>query len=228
MCGQQKVCVGWFYVPIFFLLILRTYRKSHLIYKFLWKCDICYIGCTIPRSKLRINQHIPLAVHTNNFNYSAVSSNQNSTSAIAQHLLDNPMYSTAYNLRVFCILKNWTNELHLSVFKALLITKFWLVLCKQNKFYKLLLFNTTVLNSTTPNRVCEENKIICTNSFGLQWYFFLFSFLPSPPQGFSMVTNPVHFLSTTCLSLYFSLRYDQKEGFIFFRILKYFKNAYTF
>ena len=144
------------------------YKKSFLIHKFPYKCDICYIGCTTQRLELRIDQHIPSTIHTNNLDCSVVLSDQNSSSAIAQHQLDNPACAAAYNPKMFTILEFSSNKLHLSILKALLISEFQPVSCKQKKFYLLLLFNIKALNPNSPDLVHEENNIIHAYPSGLQ------------------------------------------------------------
>ena len=61
--------------------------KCFSIYKFHCNCDICYIGHTTKRLNIRINQHIPPCICTNNLNHSIVASNLNPASFFGEHLL---------------------------------------------------------------------------------------------------------------------------------------------
>ena len=109
--------------------------------------------------------------------------------------------------------------------EGLRIKKFQLALCIQKTFYSLLLFCTTLFNSTKPNLVPEEKNIIRIYTYGLWWIIFLsalFSFLPN--SHFSMVTLPC--LSShhhSYITVFFSDETWSKRTVPFFRILKYSK-----
>ena len=136
--------------------VWQFFKKVLFIYKFLCQCYVCYIGHTTQRLDIRMNQHILSNIHTNTLDYTTASSNQNWSSTIAHHLLDDPFYST-----MFTILEISSNEFCLSILESLLITKYQPTLCIQKRFYTLLLFN----NPTLPQ---EENNITHANSSGLQ------------------------------------------------------------
>ena len=129
------------YISIYIHIFLNTYTHTHI-----------YMNI--------MNHHIPSNICTNTLDYTTMSSNQNSSSAIGCHLLDNLACIATCNLTMFTILEISNNELHLSILEALLITKHQLALCIQKQFYTLLLFN----NRIGPR---EENIITCTNSSGL-------------------------------------------------------------
>ena len=103
---------------------VTIFQKSSLIYKYLYKCDVCYIGCTTQRLDIRMNQQIPSNTSTNTLDYTTASSNQNSFFAIARHLMDNLAVAAAYNSTMFIILEKISKELHLSILEALFITKY--------------------------------------------------------------------------------------------------------
>ena len=95
-----------------------------------------------------MNQHVSSHIRTNALDYTTASSNQNSSSTIARHLLDN--LTSTYNPTMFTILGTSSNEFYLSILEALLITKYQPTMCIQKKIYTLLVFNQ-------PIRPREEN-----------------------------------------------------------------------
>ena len=153
-------CKSFLNLMCCFPLISKTvwlFHKSSLIYKFLCKCSVCYIGHTTQRLDIQMNQHILSNIHTNTSNYTAALKNQNSSSAIAYHLLDDPGCAATYKPTMFTILEK-SIKLQLSILEALLIMKHKPELCIQKQFYTPLLFN----NPIGPH---EEN-ITHTNSSG--------------------------------------------------------------
>ena len=73
----------------------------------------------------------------------AVPSNQNSSSTIAHHILNNPVCTAVYKSMIFTLLIN-LNEFQLSILEALLITRHKPELCIQKQFYTPLLFNKPI------------------------------------------------------------------------------------
>ena len=177
---------------------VTIHQKSFLIFKFLCKYVVCYISLTTQRLEVRMNQHIPSTICTNKLDCSALSSNQNSSSIIAQHLLDNPVCAAAYNPAMFIILENLTSYIHLCSRPSSLQNSYLHCTYKRNFTHYFYL----ILNSTKPNFVCEENNITCTTSSGLQWTFFSLSYLCSLPHQYAFWWSIPHvcFLITTCLS----------------------------
>ena len=150
-----------------------VFQKSSLNYKFSCKCDVCYIVCTTQRLDIRMNQHIPLNIHTNISNYTAEQSNQNSSSTIVHYLLGNLACAAAYRPTMFTILRTSSDELQLSILEALLIMKHKPKLYIPKQFYAPLLFN----NLIEPHK---ENIITHASSSGLLYFLNQFSsFLPS-------------------------------------------------
>ena len=70
-----------------------------------------------------MNQHIPSNIYTNTSSYTVAPSNQNSSSTIAYHLLNNLVHAATYRSTMFTILKKSNDELQLSIMEALLIAK---------------------------------------------------------------------------------------------------------
>ena len=112
---------------------MQIHQKSFLIYKYVCKCNVGYIGCMTQQLDIRINQHIPSHICNNTLTQSIVPGKQCPPSAIAQHVLASHSCTCGYNQAMFLILES-SNEFHLSILKALLINKFKPELCKQNYF----------------------------------------------------------------------------------------------
>ena len=100
---------------------VTVFQKRSHICKFSYKCDVCYIGHTLQRLDIQINQYTPSNICTNTLGYTASPSNQNSSSTIAHHLLDNPICVAGNKPRMFTTLVNSNNKFLLSMLKALLI-----------------------------------------------------------------------------------------------------------
>ena len=141
---------------------VSLHHRSFLIYKFHWKCNICYIGHATQRLENRIKLLVFPAIRSNSLTHSTDSCHQNASS-ISQHLSANEPYANTFNLNMFTILEVSNNELQLSVLEGFYITQYLPTLCKQKDFYNFLLFNLTDYTSTQPDVVEEKTKINCTN-----------------------------------------------------------------
>ena len=122
--------------------VLPTNRQSSVLYRFKCSCDSAYIGKTSRRLQDRINEHVPanvrkiisqtLSIPTRKLVHS---------SAIAEHLLNNPGCGKNYHQDMFEILTHARSPFHLSILESLYITYFKPVLCKQKQFvYSTVLF----------------------------------------------------------------------------------------
>ena len=78
--------------------------------------------CLLHQLHKWINQHILSNIRTISSSYTAMPSNQNSSSAIARHLLDNLVCAAMYKPMMSTIFMNSNNEFQLSILVALLIT----------------------------------------------------------------------------------------------------------
>ena len=111
------------YIYIYMRFVLKSYTlfppnlkdsesqhgKSCLIYKFLYKCGVCYIGRTTQWLEIRIKQYISPSIRWNGLNCLTDSRNWNSFSVIRRHLLDSPACANENNPKMFCKLETSNN-----------------------------------------------------------------------------------------------------------------------
>ena len=72
---------------------VSMHEESFLIYKFHYKCDICYTGRTTHGFENRIRPYMPLAILSNGLNRWTVSCNQNLPFLTIWHLFDSLHYA---------------------------------------------------------------------------------------------------------------------------------------
>ena len=126
-----------------------TLQQSNVVYKFSCRCGNLYVGRTSNRLQARINQHVPVnlrkricdgPVSTNTRGQKAKRTYKGS-SAIGQHLVENPECGRSFKDDQFTILSRARSEFHLSVLEAVYILSLKPPLCKQKNFvYTTLLF----------------------------------------------------------------------------------------
>ena len=132
---------------------LPTLNYSNVIYKYVCSCKETYVGRTGNNLFNRVNQHVP----KNLLNKTRVCNNDravvrehvviHSSSAIGQHLIDNPDCFDNYNLDNFKVISNGRNDFHLKTLEAIYILCLKPVLCRQKKFvYSTILFSSLNLN----------------------------------------------------------------------------------
>ena len=122
--------------------VLPTNRQSSVLYRFTCSCDSSYIGKTSRRLQDRINEHVPPNVRkTISQNPPIPPRKLVHSSAIAEHLLNNPGCGKNYHQDMFEILAQARSPFHLSILESLYITYFKPILCKQKQFvYSTVLF----------------------------------------------------------------------------------------
>ena len=101
----------------------------------------------------RVNQHVPknLLTEIGVCNNDRVVGREHvvihSSSAIGQHLIDNPDCFDNYNLDNFKVISNGRNDFHLKTLEAIYILCLKPVLCRQKKFvYSTILFSSLNFN----------------------------------------------------------------------------------
>ena len=114
---------------------------SRVIYKFRCSCNAEYIGRTRRRFHLRLNEHVPKQLRQCIADNGDLSTVTNVTTAIGQHLVDNPNCAGSYNDEMFCFVARGRNDLQLQVLEALFIQTNHPVLCSRKEYlYKSKLF----------------------------------------------------------------------------------------
>ena len=109
-------------------------QQNNVIYKFVCHCDSVYVGKTTQQLMQRIKQHVPRT-------FINKTGNPALTSAIGQHLRDNPVCRENYNDNRFTILTKARNQFHLDVLEALYIQTLRPILCVQKQYvYGTILF----------------------------------------------------------------------------------------
>ena len=132
---------------------LPIHSCSNVIYKYVCFCKQTYVGRTGNNLINRINQHLP----KNLLNKIKVSNNDRavgreqvviqSSSAIGQHLVNNPNCFQNYNLDNFKVISKGRNDFHLKTLEAIYILCLKPVLCRQKNFvYSTILFSSLNLN----------------------------------------------------------------------------------
>ena len=131
--------------------VLPIRSANNVIYEFKCKnCDCSYIGRTTKRLNDRINEHVPKHIrqpalpckettynlrNATKMNYSnPYSIPSYASSAIADHLLENPCCAAKFCLDDFTILSRARKGFHLNVLEAIYINKMKPVLCRQKQF----------------------------------------------------------------------------------------------
>ena len=109
-------------------------EKSKIIYKFKCHCDSEYIGRTSQRFHIRISQHVSKALKK--WIVTGVNKPTNNSSAIAEHLLSNPVCARNYDDGRFSVLSKARNDYHLNVLESLFMKTVKPKLCKQQYVYK--------------------------------------------------------------------------------------------
>ena len=129
-------------------------------------CGSGYIGRTIRRLKVRITEHEPSALF-NNPSQSKIDNDDDS--AIAEHLMSNPVCLANYSRQRFSVIVNARSDYHLRMLEAVYITSLQPVLCRQKRFVSTLqLFRGCGVcsrNTTAESKVIENfdfNSFFCS------------------------------------------------------------------
>ena len=112
--------------------MLPTPAKSDIIYHYECHCKSGYVGKTQQILAKRISQHVPPIFRSKSGRKYKMPKKH--TSAIGQHLIDNPSCAEKYADDRFSILAHGRNVYHLSVLEAVFILSLRPVLCRQKKF----------------------------------------------------------------------------------------------
>ena len=161
------------------------------------KRDACYIGCTTQKLNVRIDLHIL------SMDYTAAMSNQNSSSAFARHLLNNPVCKAAYNPTTFTILETTSNELNLPVQNT-----------NKHCVSKTVLFTAFIQQPY----ITMVRKYYHSHRFFRLTVIFSICFLPPPSMLFDGLYSKSN---TSYINLSISEEIWPKRKVHFFRILKY-------
>ena len=146
---------------------LPIFKQSMLIYKFVCRCSLKYIGRTCQRLEVRIRQHVPRVILTKGRQISRHS--QEMDSAIGEHLLTINSCRISYEDDCFSVLDRTGDKIHLNVLEAIYITKSPPApLCRQ-------------LSSHILNIWGEVLETGVTWIFFFYFYFFIFSPCPFDP-----------------------------------------------
>ena len=125
-----------------------TPDSSNVVYQFTCCCDSKYVGRTSQRLGQRINQHVPKAVRkalTQSDNTSRKTLLKKSTSAIAQHLLENPKCGELFDMKQFTIIKRARTDFHLKVLESVYIQTLSPILCRRKEYvYNTILFKRQI------------------------------------------------------------------------------------
>lgn len=136
----QIVTVSKRMLPIATKDVLPIQQRSKVIYQFKCDCGSSYIGRTGNSLAKRIEQHAPA-----NFRMKLTDEEEyvdlSPSSAIGQHLLENPACAQNFKSQKFTILAQARSDFHLKILEALYIMSKSPKLCRQKKFvYTCLLF----------------------------------------------------------------------------------------
>lgn len=110
---------------------LPTTANSNIIYQFECHCGSGYVGKTSQILKKRIGQHVPPIFRSISGKCKLPTKH---SSAIGQHLIENPECAAQYNDGRFSILARARNFYKLSILEAIFIRLRKPILCKQKKF----------------------------------------------------------------------------------------------
>jgi hypothetical protein len=112
---------------------------SRVIYKFRCTCNMEYIGRTKRRFHIRRDEHVPRLLRDWMSDNSKVAPQD--TTAIGQHLINNPSCAQKYSENLFSFVARGRNDLLLKILESLFIQTSQPVLCKQKEYlYKTKLF----------------------------------------------------------------------------------------
>ena len=120
--------------------VLLSHQCSNLAYLFVCHCNSRYVGRTSQRFQERIKQHIPkFSISSSRKSLphrckASSHSRQFHESAIAQHLLDNPVCASTYSDDKFSILARHRSLFHLFALKATFMKSLKPILCEQKEF----------------------------------------------------------------------------------------------
>ena len=112
--------------------VLPTPAKSDIIYFYECHCGSGYVGKTQQILSKRISQHVPPIFRSKSGRKCKMPSKH--SSAVGQHLVENPICANNYDDSWFSILTHGSNLYHLSVLEAIFILSRRPVLCRQKKF----------------------------------------------------------------------------------------------
>ena len=127
--------------------VLPTSQTSNVIYEFKCRCEARYVGRTTLRLADRIKQHVPLAIRRKIVrvrtqpvracrNIQQPPATVPASSAIAQHLVANPICADQYNADMFRILSRGRSSFHLRMLEATFILTTDPILCRQKEFVR--------------------------------------------------------------------------------------------
>ena len=111
---------------------LPTTSQSNIIYKYECHCGSGYVGKTTQVLNKRIGQHIPPIFRSTSGKKCKLPNKH--SSAIGQHLIDNPQCAAEYSDGRFSILARGRSMYKLSILEAIFIRLRKPILCRQKKF----------------------------------------------------------------------------------------------
>ena len=178
--------------------------KSSLVYRFTCKCDIYYIGRTNQSLEIRINQHIPLSIRTENSDCPTTPNSYNSTPAIGCHLLVNQTSACVRSPTMFTVLETSTNESCHPFWKHYLLKNINRnYVSKSNPIFHCFLITSDHRKKTS---LTVPSQLVYSNFFSICFFFTL--------PGFAFSYNPMLTPSRTKSIVIdnFLKRSDRKKG----------------
>ena len=107
---------------------LPIFKQSNLIYKFVCRCNLTYIGMTCQRLEVRVRQHIPRSLLSGRL---TSGHSQAIDSAIGEHLLTINSCRTSYEDDCFSVLHRARDKSHLKFLEVIYISMNCPSLCRQ-------------------------------------------------------------------------------------------------